>query len=86
MYGIWILSKLAVRRHVPQVLMLQDNMPAIWGTLNLKFHAPFWRRNKGLKALILYLRSSGLVLHSAYVPCALRPADPVSRIAYFFRS
>ena len=42
LYGVWLLNKLAVRRQTPQVLMLQDNTAAVWGTLNLKSHAPFW--------------------------------------------
>ena len=30
MYGVWMMLKLAVRRKLPRVLMLQDNIAAIW--------------------------------------------------------
>ena len=39
LYGVWMLIKGAVQRELPQVIMLQDNMPAIWATINLKSRA-----------------------------------------------
>ena len=78
-----MLIKEAVRRKILQVSMLQDNLQAIWGTVNPKSRAHFWRHNRILKAMILHLRNSGLILHSVWVPSAYRPADPLSRIPYF---
>ena len=83
LYGVWMLIKEAVRRKIPQVSMFQDNLQAIWGTINLKSRAHFWRHNRILKAMILHLRNSGLILHSVWVPSAYQPADPLSRIPYF---
>ena len=83
LYGVWMLIKEAARRKIPQVSMLQDNLQATWGTVNLKSRAHFWRRNRILKAMILHLRNSGLILHSVWVPSAYQPTDPLSRIPYF---
>ena len=35
LYGVWMLVEDAICRVIPQVVMLQDNMQAIWATLNL---------------------------------------------------
>ena len=83
LYGVWILVKTAIRRRIPQVVMLQDNLQAIWATVNLKSRTHFWRHNRVLRAIILHLRSSGLILHSVWVPSAYQPADPLSRVPYF---
>ena len=64
LYGVWMLIKEAINRKIPQVSMLQDNLQVIWGTVNLKSRAHFRRHNRILKAIISYLRNSGLILHS----------------------
>ena len=79
LYGVWILVGLAGRRRVGQLCMLQDNMQVIRATINLKSTSWFWRHNRILKAVVLHLISSGTILHVAYVPSDLQPADPVSR-------
>ena len=77
--------KLAVRRQLPQILMLQDNIAAIWAAINLRAQAPLRKQNRILRAVVMLLRRSGIILHSAYVPFAYQPADPVSRLPYFSR-
>ena len=85
LYGVWMMLKIAVRRKLPQVLMLQDNVAAIWAAVNLRARAPLRKQNHILRAVVMLLRRSGVILHSAYVPCAYQLADPVSRLPYFSR-
>ena len=73
--------KNAVKGRCTQVAMVQDNLR----TVILKSCAHFWRHNKIPKAMLLHLRSSGLVLHSVWVPSAYQPADPLSTVPYFSR-
>ena len=80
-----MMLKIAVRRRIPQVLMLQDNVAAIWAAVNLRARAPLRKQNRILRAVVMLLRRSGVILHSAYVPSAYQPADPVSRLPYFSR-
>ena len=68
-----MLIKNANKRTFTQVAMLRYNLQAIWVTVNLKSRAHFWRHNRILKAMILHLRSSGLVLHSVWVSSLLTP-------------
>ena len=83
LYGVWMLIQCAVKRNLPQVVMLQDNLQAIWANVNLKSRAHFWRHNRILRARVLHIKNSGLILHSVWVPSAYQPADPLSRIRYF---
>ena len=77
-----MLLKLSVRRQLPQILMLQDNTTAIWAAVNLRVRAPLRKQNRILRAVVMLLRSS-IILHTAYVPSAYQPADPVSRLPCF---
>ena len=80
-----MLIRNAVKRKFTQVAMLQDNLQAIRATVNLKSRAHFWRHNRILKAMILHLRSSSLLLHLVWVPNAYQPANPLSKKPYFSR-
>ena len=86
LYGVWMMLKLAVRSKLPQVLMLQDNIAAIWAAVNLRARAPLRKQNRILRAIVMLLRRSGIILHSAYVPSAYQPADPISRLPYFLKN
>ena len=80
-----MLLKLVVRRQLPRILMLQDNTAAMWAAVNLRARAPLRKQNRILRAVVMLLHRSGVILHSAYVPPAYQPADPVSRLPYFSR-
>ena len=83
LYGVWMMLKVAVRRKLPQVLMLQDNVAAIWAAVNLRARAPLRKQNRILRAIFMLLRRFGVILLSAYFLSPYRPADPVSRLPYF---
>ena len=54
--GVWMPLKLAVRRHLPQILMLQDNTAAIWAVVNLRARVPLRKHNRILRAVVILLR------------------------------
>ena len=83
LYGFWMMLKVAVRRKLPQVLMLQDNVAAFWAAVNLGARAPLRQQNRILRAIVMLLRRCGVILHSTYVPSAYQSADPISRLSYF---
>ena len=83
LYGVWMLIKEIIRRKIPQVSMLQDNLQAIWGTVNVKSRAHFWRHNRVLRAMILHLKNSGLILHSVWVPMHTSLLIPCPRYHIF---
>ena len=47
LYGVRMMLKAAMRRKLPQVLMLQDNVAAIWAAVNLRARAPLRKQNRG---------------------------------------
>ena len=63
LYGVWQLVKWAQRRKISQFSMLQDNMQAVWGTLNLISRAVFWKQNRALRGVVLRLRDAGIFTH-----------------------
>ena len=80
LYGVWQLLKWARVRKIPQLAMMQDNMQAIWGALNLRARSVFWKQNRILRAIVLLLRDTQIILHVVYCPTHIQPADPVSRV------
>ena len=60
--------------------MLQDNMQAVWNTINLRSRAGLWRQNRVLRGIAHQLRRSGLIVHVVYIPSEMQPADPLSRV------
>ena len=81
-----MLLKLAVRRQLPQILMLKDNVAAIWAAVKFRARAPLRKQNRISRAVVMLLRRSGIILHLAYVPSTYEPADPVSSLPYFSRT
>ena len=65
-----MLIKRALKCKLPQVVILQDNLQAIWAIVNLKSRAHFWRHNRILRAMVLHIKNSGLIRHSHWVPSA----------------
>ena len=80
LYGVLVLVRISARRRYSQVTMLQDNMQAIWNTINLRSRAGLWRQNRILRAVTHQLRRSALVVHVVYTPTELQPANPLSRV------
>ena len=78
--GVWVLARVAARGKMSQAAMLQDNMQAVWNTINLISRAGLWRQNRILRAIVHQLRRSGLILHVLHIPSDLQPADPLSRV------
>ena len=74
------LVKSLAARFFSQVTMLQDNMQAIWGTVNLRARTRHWKQQRILRAVVHWLRTSQMVLHVLWVPTHLQPADPLSRV------
>ena len=79
-FGVWMLVRKAARAKFSQVCMLQDNMQAMWNTINLRSRAGLWRQNRVLRAVAHQLRRSGIVVHVVYIPSELQQADPLSRV------
>ena len=40
----------------------------------------FWKQNRILRAIVLILRDTQIILHVVYCPTHIQPADPVSRV------
>ena len=82
MYGVWVLVKYSANRSLSQVTMLQDNMQAVWGTVNLRARTRHWKQRRILRAVVHWLRTSQLIVHVVWVPTHLQPADPLSRVSH----
>ena len=80
LYGVWQLLKWARVRQIPQLAMMQDNMQAVWGALHLRARSVFWKQNRILRAIVLILRDTQIILHVVYCPTHIQPADPVSPV------
>ena len=80
MYGVWVLVKYSANRSLSQVTMLQDNMQAVWGTVNLRARTRHWKQQRTLRAIVHWLRTSQLIVHVVWVPTHLQLAHPLSRV------
>ena len=80
MYGVWILVKYSTTKSLSQVTMLQDNMQAVWGIVNLRARTRHWKQQRILHAVVHWLRTSQLIVHVVWVPTHLQLADPLSRV------
>ena len=72
-FGVWNLIRMEARKKFGRVCMLQDNIQAVWNTINLRSRAGLWHQNRVLRAVAHQLRRSGIVVH------VVQPADPLSR-------
>ena len=81
MYRVWVIVKYSANRSLSHVTMLQDNMQAVWGTVNLRARTHHWKQQRILRAIVHWLRTSQLIVHVVWVPSHLQPADPLSRVS-----
>ena len=80
LYGAGVLIRLASRQPYNQVTMLEDNMQAVWGSLNLRAGSCYWNHARVPCGMAHQLRQSGLILHVVYTPTDIQPPDPLSRV------
>ena len=79
-YGLILCAKLAISLGWHSVSIVGDNRASLFCFLKLKPFHGHWRFMKLLRGLFNLMLNTGLLVNLFWVPSALMPADPISRI------